>query len=142
MPSFGVLLASFDVGMQWVDDLFAALLRPPLEGYSPVTLRELVRADQELWRGMATATRAGITARADGPRPLQEAMLQLMISPGVIHLLPPLPRVASRISREAGGTKRDRAPGKTRSELLFAGPPWRKPRQGVRDIKLANDHHG
>ena len=106
-------LVSFDVGMRWVDYLFAALLRPPLEGYSPVTLAQLVRADQELWKCMAIATRAGITARPDGTRPLQEAMLQLMISPGVIHLLLPLPRAASGAPREARGTKRDRAQAKS-----------------------------
>ena len=111
-------LVSFDVGMQWVDYLFAALLRPPLDGYAPVSLAQLIRADQELWRVMAEDTRAGIAPRPDGTKPLQEAMLRLMTSAGVIHLLLPLPRAASSVARDSRAPKRDRPPSRA-----AAAPP-------------------
>ena len=103
-------LCSYEVSEAWTDLLLREYLRDPPPGYGRVSLAQLQRADQELFRCLAQATRAGLVPDGD-KLPLEGLFPSTMVSAGVQMLLLPLPAAAARSAASLAG---DAAPAPTR----------------------------
>jgi hypothetical protein len=89
---------------KWVQQLMAELQRPPPPKHARISIEQLRRADVELWKKIAEATRDGIQPDMTGARPIDAAMSALMRDPGVTLLLMPLPLQGSAKESGAGGS--------------------------------------
>ena len=82
-------LVDYRVFERWHSVLAAKYVEKAMEGHRAISLEQLQRADVALFVGLMDKTRGGIRQRADGTRPLDEAMTTLMDSPDVMwHLMP------------------------------------------------------
>ena len=106
------------------EKLLAAYMRDPFTGYARVTLEQLVRADQEAFRQLAVATRAGIKRDADGHRPCDKAMKVILNDPEFRQTLMNLPGSSGK-KRSKSEDSESEAPAskkqkKTRAQRLSA----------------------
>ena len=94
-------VCSYNVHDLWVQVLFDALHRTPLPGFGKVTTQQLRNADVELWRMVSERCRRGIRVEADGGRPVDTAIKELMFAPEVRFLL--MPAMAKSHPHAGGG---------------------------------------
>ena len=83
---------------QWVEKVFDVPTETPTDGYSHISLQQVIQADRKLFLKLAELTREGIQVRHDG-RPCDKVFLQATQHPDVLHLLQPLP--VARVSKTA-----------------------------------------
>ena len=85
-------LLSFDVSRRYCDMLLKHLTREPRPGYSPTSLAQLIKADQQVWAKMSEA---GSNIRRDdaGELPLDELIIKCLESYEISFYL--LPMVAA-----------------------------------------------
>ena len=82
-------LIRWETHESWLREMFSHLTRSAPPGFSAPSLQQLLRADRELFVKMGESTREGITVRATGTLPLDDAMKTLMHSASVqFHFLP------------------------------------------------------
>ena len=104
-------LAKYASIMEWVDYLFEQLAREPVEGYSTVTMEQVLQADKCLWIKCAELTRKGLASSDPAlPSPLEHAIQQARVDPQVFLLLMPLQRSAARSSASRPPMEGERAP--------------------------------
>lgn len=101
-------LCSFETAEGWTDLLLREYLRDPPPGYSRVSLAQLQRADQELFRRLAQATRSGLAPAGD-KLPLEDLLPSHMVQSGVQMLLLPLPAGSLRSQPAASSPEGDAA---------------------------------
>ena len=82
---------------KWVERLFDSKITTQPEGYSNITMQQVINADRKLFVKLAELTRAGIQLTAAG-RPVDLVFKQAMDHPDVMHLLQPLPASSSSSS--------------------------------------------
>ena len=88
-------MVSFETLDQWVDKLFRSMDREPPKGYRKVTLEQVLNADRELWVLVSEYTGSSVAPRADGSKPVEEAINRFKDHPEVAFLLLPLPHGTS-----------------------------------------------
>ena len=69
------------------EKLTASLLEKPPDGFMPVSLDQLYRADMEIFRQLASQTRNGVRAQPGGSRPLDALVESVLNSPRVNQIL-------------------------------------------------------
>ena len=84
-------LMSFETHEKLAQVLLDSLEEEPMPGYCNVTLAQLQRADQEIFRLLATKTRAGLGPDINGFKPLEVHMQSVLDHTRVRVLLMPLP---------------------------------------------------
>ncbi len=123
--------------------LFKAFHRPPPdEGYRPVTLNQLRKADQAVFLELADQTRTGIRVRPDGKRPIDELMTSCTKTFEIVALLTNQPArnqgnlrrqdEFQPVDQEPAG-KKQRAPKTQRLQATIA-----KLQADLRDARSAN----
>ena len=80
----------------WSNMLFECMHRVPPPGYTHTTLNQALSADRELFVLMGERCRNGISQIADGARPADECMVNLMDNAKIQFLLLPLPTGSNR----------------------------------------------
>lgn len=83
---------TFQTMENWHRFLFSHVDRPPLSGYSPINIEQIVRADKQAWIRLAELVPT-MKRKATGELPLDEALPLLKTDPSVMMLLLPLPSV-------------------------------------------------
>ena len=83
-------LITFVVQESWITKMFRLMAEPAIDGYSPITLQQCLRADRKLFVRMAEATRESIIPTLGHVRPLDAAMTTYSEHQEVTHLLSPL----------------------------------------------------
>ncbi|CAK9111846.1 unnamed protein product, partial [Durusdinium trenchii] len=71
-------LCSFTKMEEWHEKLFEAYQREPLPNAMPLSLSQLREADKVLFRKLAEKTRGSLVQKADGTKPMEAAMDDLM----------------------------------------------------------------
>lgn len=84
-------IASFEVVEQWVLLLFTYLMREQPNGFSKVTLQQLLDCDKHLFTLASHRTMGRLTAPAGDPKPLDSVIKALRESQEVLQFLAPLP---------------------------------------------------
>ena len=74
----------------WVEKVFDIRTDPPIDGFSTVTLSQVIQADRKLFVKLAEQTRDGIQVNATG-KPLDKVFETAMQHPDVLHILQPIP---------------------------------------------------
>ena len=97
---------SFKVHEEIVRLLIRELTRPPLPGFSKVSVEQLLRADQEIFNQLRDRTRNGVQMAGDMVKPV-DAVVEKVLDMAVVRMLLLQPRGGSSGS---GGGKRDRSP--------------------------------
>ena len=87
---------------RWVERIFDCRVTGQPDGYSKITMQQIINADRKLFVKLAEMTRAGIQLTAAG-RPVDLVFAKAMDHPEVMHLLQPLPSSSS-----SSATKRPR----------------------------------
>jgi hypothetical protein len=85
-------LMAYEKSEAYHDYLFSLLLQPPLEGFSAVSMKQLLTADRQVWLFAAGSCREGISVRPSGVKPLEAAFDQALNDPIVRAALQPLPK--------------------------------------------------
>jgi len=85
-------LMSYERSEAYHDYLFSLLLQSPPEGFSAVTMKQLLTADRQVWLYAAGSCREGISIRPSGEKPLELAFDRALNDPIVRATLQPLPR--------------------------------------------------
>ena len=83
-------LADFVTMEKWTNKLFAAIARPPLEGYARISMSQVLAADRELFCLIAEQCIDGIIPLATGARPFSDAFVLMQKDERVVFLLLPL----------------------------------------------------
>ena len=83
-------LLDYKVHDRWVEKVFDTRTDLPIEGFSAVTLSQVIQADRKLFLKLAELTRDGIQVTATG-KPLDAAFPNAMQHPDVLHVLQPVP---------------------------------------------------
>ena len=84
-------IASFEVVEQWVFLLFTYLMREQPNGFSKVTLQQLLDCDRHLFTLASHRTMGRLTAPAGDPKPLDSVIRASRESQEVLQFLSPLP---------------------------------------------------
>jgi hypothetical protein len=85
-------LMAYEKSEAYHDYLFSLLLQQPPEGFSPVTMKQLLTADRQAWLFAAGECREGISVRPSGVKPLEIAFEKALNDPMVRATLQPLPK--------------------------------------------------
>ena len=88
-------LCDYHVMEAWTATMMRALMRPSLDGYAPISIPQLLRADRELFRLCQERSRSGIKVLPNGTLPPDSLVPVCSASHEVNFLLQPLP--SSRI---------------------------------------------
>ena len=92
-----VSLMSWDVHSEWCNKLFRALMADTIPNFSPISLDQLLRADQELFVLLAAEYTGTLKpAAVDADPPLDEEVRRLMNDPRINVHLTPVQRVEKR----------------------------------------------
>jgi hypothetical protein len=94
-------ICMFEDAEKITDRFIRELHRDPLDGYKAVSVNQLIRADKRIWRRIAELTRSGIQRRADGSKPVADAITAVLLEAETNLLL-----VQMLCSSSSGGTKR------------------------------------
>jgi hypothetical protein len=84
-------IMSYETHEKLTDQLLAAYMKDPLPGYARVSVNQLVRADQEVFRQLATRTAFGIKRVGTEKRPCDESLPLVLNDPDVRQALANLP---------------------------------------------------
>ena len=100
-----VSLMSWQVHSDWCNKLFRALMSDAVPNFSPISLDQLLRADQELFVLLAAEYTGSLKPSAlDLDPPLDAEVRRLMNDPRINVHLTPIPRVEKRpINQTTGG---------------------------------------
>jgi hypothetical protein len=114
---------SFESHRSLSDEMLDAAQRPlPSTGFGAITMEQLSAYDVEVWRRLSERSRTGIRTRADGVRPLDQLMADVLVEPRVAMLLLPHQthgggRAASTEEPPLKKPKTDQALAQLRTEL-------------------------
>ena len=90
---------SFDLHEVLRRRLIGALTKTPPEGFLPVSLTQMLDADQVIWQQLHKATREGIKRRSNATRPLDDCMMTVLNAlPTQMALMPRQGAVSSAAS--------------------------------------------
>lgn len=85
-------LVSYEIGLAWVDYLYAQLMRlPPDANYQAISMAQVLQADRQLFLVLSSLSRSGIAPTSTGVRPLDALFAVAKADPIVSTLLQPLP---------------------------------------------------
>lgn len=101
-------LMGFMVHEHITAELLQAYLRPAQEGYQRITLEQLNRARQEIFKKLIKRTCAGVKHDSSGRRPLDVLVDQVLADPDVHLILMPLSK-SSKPGSKGGKRKGDRS---------------------------------
>ena len=92
-------IATFDALQKWHTYLLNTLTQQPPQGFTPIALEQLTAADKELWMGVSH--KVGASLPSDHDFPVDQAILELMLTPPVAMQLLPRPSrtVPERVNR-------------------------------------------
>ena len=82
-------LLVLDAANAWIEVLFNQLARTPPTTRHPITLKQIIEADRQIWMRMAQLTRKGIHPDGSGTRPLVVALQEAKQDPMVMAFLAP-----------------------------------------------------
>lgn len=85
-------LVDYETLASWSDYLYEQVMRPPPDNYRSISMDQALAADKALFICAARATRAGISPKPDGTKPLEDALVAARRDPQVAMLLMPLPK--------------------------------------------------
>lgn len=88
-------VCDYQVHSLWVEILFDSLLGTPPPGYAKVSLNQLKRADEEVWRRIALECRDGLKWTVQEHPPFERALKKVIFDPAVRLLLMPLPSLSA-----------------------------------------------
>ena len=88
-------LCSFQVLEQWTHKCFITMLRPVPQGYSRVSLAQIIAADRHLWTLASHNLMGNLTSTAGHEKPLEAQIRTLADHPEVLQFLNALPAAAS-----------------------------------------------
>jgi hypothetical protein len=91
-------LCTYSAHQVLVDVLLAEFMRPPLDGYTSVSLQQIQRADRQAFVKMAELTQAGLRLKPDGTLPVETAMTEVVTSTAFLFMLMQLPARAGASS--------------------------------------------
>ena len=92
-----VSLMSWEIHAEWCNKLFRALMADAVPHFSPISLDQLLRADQELFMLLASEYTGSLKPPAiDADPPLDGEVQRLMNDPRINVHLTPIPRVEKR----------------------------------------------
>jgi len=74
------------------DFLYQLLMKEIPPSHHPISMKQLLEADRQVWLFMAGACRSGISRQASGVLPMQRALADAMMDPVVLSMLQPLPK--------------------------------------------------
>ena len=94
-------LMSYDRHEDIIDLLLTEYLETPPPGYAPLTFEQLKKADQEIWRMLASKCKNGIKRGADGILPCDRYLQGVLDHPKIGRLLQPLPGERRNLKRVA-----------------------------------------
>ena len=104
-------LMSYERSEAYHDYLFSLLLQSPPEGFSSISMKQLLTADRQVWLFAAGSCREGISIRASGLKPLEAAFDLALNDPMVRATLQPLPRTRQLYNnQDVSGQKSRPAP--------------------------------
>ena len=83
-------LLDYSIHDRWVEKVFDIRTDPPIDGFTTVTLSQVIQADRKLFLKLAEKTRNGIQVVA-GSKPLDGVFDSAMQHPDVLHILQPIP---------------------------------------------------
>ena len=90
-------LLTWDVHAEWSNKLFRALMSEPIPNFSPISLDQLLRADQELFVLLASEYTGSLKPSAlENDPPLDAEVRRLMNDPRINVHLTPIQRVEKR----------------------------------------------
>ncbi len=128
-------IMSYETHEVLVKCLFKAYHRPPPdEGYRPVTLNQMRRADQAVFLELADQTRMGIRIKPDGKRPIDELMVSCTKTFEIVALLTNQPAKGP-----GGPRKRDDSPPRDQDTSNKRQRPGRSARLQATIAKLQAD---
>jgi len=87
-------LMDYETHQLWVTFLLSSYMSIPPANYAKLTLEQICKADQEIFKMLQQTCRAGIRRTVAGSRPLEAALKEAMSSHRVAILLSCLPRAA------------------------------------------------
>ena len=103
-------LASFQKQDEFISGLFALLLKPPIDGYKPASVSQIVNADRALRQLIAQHTR-GQVLTVGSPSPVEVALERFKDHPDVTYYLLPLPSSGGQRKRKAADSSSEDRPG-------------------------------
>ena len=80
-------LLDYHLHATWIERLLSSRMRPAMEGFARVTMKQLELADKALFERMAELTRDGIVPDGAGLRPLDAAIRTAMVDMEVLQHL-------------------------------------------------------
>ena len=97
-----VSLLSWEVHSEWVGKLFRALMAEAIPNFNPISLDQLLRADQELFLLLASEYTGSLKPPApDADPPLDLEVKRLMTDPRINVHLTPVQRIEKRVIQPA-----------------------------------------
>ena len=122
-------IATFDALQKWHTYLLNTLTQQPPQGFTPIALEQLTAADKELWMGVSH--KVGASLPSDHDFPVDQAILELMLTPPVAMQLLPRPSrtVPERVNRPGPPKGRGKSPAKSKGRGK-AQPSFPAPLQG------------
>jgi hypothetical protein len=91
-------LISFSTHARWIERIFSVMNRAAPDGYSQITVHQILESDKELWHRITDECRTTIIPVPGLPRPLDLAIEKWMYSPEVSYYLMPMPSRSSSSS--------------------------------------------
>ena len=100
-----VSLMSWETHSEWCNKLFRALMSDAIPNFSPISLDQLLRADQELYLLLAAEYTGPLKpSTVDGDPPLDDEVRRLMNDPRINIHLTPIQRVEKRVAAATSPT--------------------------------------
>ena len=106
-------LMKYDDSESYHNFLYDLILQPVPASHVPISLHQVLQADKFLWGRMSEYCRRGISRRADGSRPMQQALERARLDPVVLAMLQPLPKGSG--SGGGGGYQQQENKGRGKS---------------------------
>ena len=102
----------------WSEHLFACMLRTPPPGFQHTSMSQVQEADKKLWQLVSERTRGAVAQRADGTKPVGQAIKALLDSVEVRCLLQPLPKQPAQSVRDPPKVLKDKLKDRNKDKDL------------------------
>lgn len=121
-------LMTYDTHADWCNKLFRSLMADAIPNYSPITLDQLLRADQELFMLLAAEHTGPLKAAGvDQEPPLDQEVRRLMNDPRINVHLTPIQRFEKRAAPT--GPSNQGSPNRNNANKKQNGDPGKAPSQ-------------
>ena len=74
------------------DYLYSLMLKDVPDSHMPISMKQILEAEKQIWLHMASVCRAGVSIRPDGTLPMKTALESALRDPIVLSQLTPLPK--------------------------------------------------